>query len=94
MTPLWTIFYSDGTHTSGSTRAQWDAAHNEDVQAVVLWKRPEWWERPWAGVGDRFVWTGDDEYNPFGNWDEKQGSLIPDKEYAEIARRAFYEPLP
>ncbi len=88
--PLWTIYYADGTTVSGRLRAEWRRAPDEEVQAVVLWRTPPPQDRPWRGVRDRYIWTGDDFYSPFG-WDELDGSILPDAEYGEIARRAFYE---
>lgn len=89
----WTIYYGDGETVSGEGAAAWASAPSENVQVVVLWEPPHWSERPWAGVDDRKIWTGEDVYDPFG-WGPKHGKQIDDAEYAMIAHRAFYDPKP
>jgi hypothetical protein len=93
VTSTWTIYYADGTTVSGSSEAEWTAAPGTGVQVVVLWEEPPVEERPWRLVRDRYLWTGTDEYDPFG-WGAKEGSLLPDEEYAAIAELAFYGPVP
>ena len=91
------IFYGDETTYRGSTRTHWRAAPSTDVQAVVLLQpypdyTPELPLRPWKGVSDRMIWTGDDTYNLNG-WGQKLGKLIDLGLYERIARRAFYDLL-
>lgn len=82
----WSIYYADAV-VSGDAPAEWHAAPAEGVQVVVLWETPT--RFPWRGVTDRQLWTGTDEYDPFG-FGVKRGSLIPDAEYQAIWDRAAY----
>jgi hypothetical protein len=50
--------------------------------------------RPWAGVNDRQLWTGDDSYDPFGYGHPKRGKLIDRTDYERIADLAFYGKKP
>lgn len=86
----WAIHYSDRV-VQGATREEWIAAPDDDVHVVVEFRTPsqdlgEW---KWTGVTDRFLWTGEDSYDPFG-WGVKYGRLISDEEYQRIADEAFY----
>lgn len=86
---MWTIYYSDGSTVTGHSESDWLAAPNTQVQVVVEWRVPGITERPWRGVIDRFLWTGEDRYDPFG-WGVKFGELIPDADYQRIWEQAAY----
>jgi hypothetical protein len=84
----WRIYYAGGRVVTGLTREDWQAAPDEGVQVVVS-MRPypdaayRGWT-PWAEARpDRMLWTGTDEYDPFG-WGVKHGSLLSDEEYFTI----------
>lgn len=95
---MWTIYYADGSVVNGSTRQQWRNAPASGVQVVVLWEPPPLVEgvpfRPWSGVNDRQLWTGEDEYDPFGYGHPKRGKLIDRADYERISDRAFYGEKP
>jgi len=83
--PEWRIYYADGSVVRGRTTDAWRAAPDEGVQVVVLMAPGD--RRPWRGVEDRHLWTGTDDYDPFG-WGRKTGSLIADAAYQAIWERA------
>jgi hypothetical protein len=81
----WRIYYSDKV-VEGITRDDWLAAPGDDVQ-VIVWRKPSGY-RGWRDFGpDVHVWTGDDDYDPFG-WGNKTGRLLSDADYAAIWERA------
>jgi hypothetical protein len=84
----WAIFYADRT-VRGSTQQEWKDAPDEGVQVVVEYTAPALHERRWTGVDDRKLWTGEDDYDPFG-WGAKRGTLIGGKEYMHIWDRAAH----
>ena len=88
-----TIYYGDGTTRSGTKKADWVKAPNTNVQVVVEWRTPSVTERPWTLVLDRYIWTGDETYDPFG-YGAKSGALIFDQQYTAIWQSAFWEPKP
>ena len=83
---MWAIYYRESIHT-GETLEDWLSAPDQGVQAVVVYAPYPDGRRPWAGVDDRQLWTGDDEFSING-WPEKRGLLIPDAEYFAIWERA------
>jgi hypothetical protein len=94
----WSIYYGSGAVVSGRSRSAWVRAPDEDVQVVVLWEEPPivngYPFRPWTGVSDRQLWTGEDTYDPFDYGHPKRGKLMDRDEYERIARRAFYGKRP
>lgn len=84
------IYYPDKT-IDGQTKADWLAAPADGVQVVVRF--PRMMPRRWTGVDDRDMWTGTDEFDPFG-WGQKTGLLIPDAEYFAIWERACADARP
>lgn len=93
---VWAIFYGNGSVFVGATRNDWRKAPASGVQAVVEYvpydPLPDGHPfRPWLGVEDRRIWTGEDSYDPFG-WGAKSGSLIDPAVYETIWRAAFYDP--
>ena len=87
---MFSIHYSDRV-VHGITRADWLAAPDQDVQVVVEWRTPlqdagEW---VWTGVTDRMLWTGQDEYDPFG-WGVKYGRWMDWADYWAVWQRAAY----
>lgn len=89
----WRIYYSDQTIV-GETVADWIAAPDEDVQVVVLYEPTDY--RGWKGVedGNRQLWTGDDEFDPFGYGHLKYGRLLSDEEYFLIWEQAIADSPP
>lgn len=86
----WRIHYADGSMVCGDTPAEWMAAPSGGVQAVVLMvPGPLRWHIDGRNVVDRQLWTGDDEYDPFG-WGVKYGSLISASAYADILGQAAH----
>lgn len=87
------IYYSDSSVVYGETREEWSKAPDEGVQVVVQMTPPDvpHWTREVDGkpipVTDRMLWTGDDEYDPFG-WGTKQGELIDTGLYFQIWEKA------
>lgn len=66
----------------GEVQADWDAAPDDGVQGVVRFDghgnstaRPDG-----SRVDDRSIWTGDENYDPFG-WGPKRGAWVDDDEY-------------
>ena len=74
----------------GVTASAWRSAPQQNVQVVVLMEPyPKGDDfRPWRGVDDRQIWTGDDVYDPF-NWGPKYGKLISRRRYDAIWERAI-----
>lgn len=81
---IWRIYYADHV-VDGGTEDEWRAAPENGVQVVVRFPRQG--PRRWTGVEDRDLWTGTDEFDPFG-WGVKTGLLLPDPEYLLIWERA------
>ncbi len=87
------IYYSDGSIVSGENREDWIKAPDTGVQVVVNLKPgglTGWTyivneeNKPVCG---RQLYTGTDEYNPFG-FGIKYGELIKTKAYFAIWNRA------
>ncbi len=93
--PVWRIYYADGSVVQGKTAKEWRAAPDNGVQVVVRFKRnvPLRWHYSGGPVRDRELWTGTDTYNPFG-WEEKRGCLIEDAKYWAIWERACGDSVP
>lgn len=89
----WYIFYEDELVVWGRHGFDWLNAPSEGVQYVVLMEPYPDGRRPWRGVDDRQIWTGDDEYDPFG-WGVKYGSLIDDAIYYGMWDRVAYGQWP
>lgn len=88
---MWRIYYADMV-VEGATAEEWLAAPDDGVQVVVLFESTDY--RGWKGVsGDRQLWTGDDEFDPFG-FGVKRGLLIPDDDYLAIWERAIADSPP
>lgn len=85
----WRVYYADGSVVRGTTAAEWRAAPDDAVQVVALMEPYPDGSRPWAGVEDRRLWTGTDEFDPFG-WGVKRGSLLPDEKYFIIWEEAAH----
>ena len=83
----WAIYYGSGQRVIGESADDWRAAPDDDVQVVVLCEPYPDGRRPWHGVDDRQLWTGDDVYDPFG-WGAKTGRLLPWDDYLTIWERA------
>lgn len=90
----WRIYYADRV-VDGRTKADWLKAPDKGVQVVVLFKALEQvrWHYSGGVVTDRQVWTGEDDYDPFG-WGAKRGSLITDDDYRAIWERACGDDQP
>ena len=92
----WSIYYGSGAVVSGRTRAEWERAPDTDVQVEALWKPPPLVNgvpfRPWKGVDDRQLRTGEDVYVRYGL--PKFGKLMNATAYERIWRRAAYGPRP
>ncbi len=87
------IYYGNGSVISSNNKADWLNSPNNNVQVVVdlSYKGPTGWHyipdnKP-ISVHDRKLWTGQDEYDPFG-WGVKYSKLIETKTYFEIWNRA------
>lgn len=87
---MFSIYYSDQV-VHGQSKEDWLAAPSEDVQVVVEWRAPDQakGELKWAGVTDRILWTGEDEYDPFG-WGVKYGRWMYDHDYRQLWERAAH----
>lgn len=84
------IAYADGSRRSGTTRLGWRRAPDGGVQVIAAFPGPpEPHLSKWSRVTDRYLWTGEDEYDPFG-WGVKRGSLIPDEDYWRIWNEVAY----
>jgi hypothetical protein len=81
------IYYGDGSVVRGRAPDDWARAPVDDVQVVVLMEPYPDGRRPWAGVDDRQLWTGEDRYNPFG-WGPKFGRWMERAAYDAIWERA------
>ena len=84
----WSVWYSFG-RVDGVGASEWRAAPTEDVQVVVEWRVPVGGERKFANVTDRMIWTGTDEYNPFG-YGIKYGAWMADEDYQDVWEVAAY----
>ena len=91
---MWAIYYADGSRAVGRSAEEWRAAPSDGVQVVVLYEPYPDGRRPWCGVDDRQLWTGDDWYDPFGYGEAKAGSLMDRAEYDAIWERACGDPRP
>jgi CxxC motif-containing protein (DUF1111 family) len=90
----WRIYYADGSVVEGTSAEEWRAAPVFGVQVVACMEAgpaPRWtWTDVYGrnrAVRDRQLWTGEDDFDPFG-WGVKHGQLIPDENYWRIWRRA------
>lgn len=94
----WSIYYGSGAVVNGRSRSAWVRAPDDDVQVVVLWEPPPLVNgvpfRPWAGVSDRQLWTGEDVYDPFRYGHPKRGRLLSATAYDRIWHRAAYGERP
>ncbi len=88
------IYYGVGPYVEVQTSEEWAAAPPSGVQAIVNMEHRghsgsiyEAKPGKWVSVRDRFIWTGDDQYDPFG-WGVKFGKLIPDDQYFAIYNKA------
>jgi hypothetical protein len=87
------IYYSDGSRVDGTTEQDWLAAPDVGVQVVVSFPMEgsiRWYSEVDGEnvvVRDRNLWTGVDEYDPFG-FGIKTGALIDTDDYMIIWRRA------
>lgn len=73
----WTIVYSQSV-VHGNSLAEWLSAPDHDVQVIVEWRQPE--SFPWAGVTDRCLQTGVDEY-AINGWPVKYGRWMDYEAY-------------
>jgi hypothetical protein len=88
----WSIYYADGSHWAGESETDWYLAPDGGVQVIV--GPPGYWGGGgWIGVTDRSLWTGEDEYDPFG-FGVKRGSVVPDDDYWKIWVLAAYDGNP
>lgn len=87
---MFSIFYSDKV-VHGCTARDWRDAPDHDVQVVVEWRQPDLYrfEVKWETVEDRVIWTGEDEYDPFG-WGVKFGRWMTWDAYQAVWERAAY----
>jgi len=85
------VWYADGSVLDGSSREDYLAMPAEGVQVIAEWRTPASHQRRWHLVDDRYLWTGEDEYDPF-DWGVKRGSLLPDDAYFAIWNDAAYGP--
>ncbi len=87
------IYYETGPYIKITTPEEWSAAPLSGVQVIVDMDHvgPSGWTYPINGVNvsvkDRQMFTGEDEYDPFG-WGVKYGSLISGDQYFAIWERA------
>lgn len=90
---VWSIHYPNYMFT-GETAADWRRAPDTQLQVV---RGPSDYEGGggWIGVrhDDRSLWTGQDEYDPFG-WGIKYGSAIDDDLYWRIWIAVAYDGNP
>ena len=86
---IFRVYYADGSVVEGSTADHWQAAPNAGVQVIARFPRDL--SVRWFGVDDRDLWTGEDNYDPFG-WGVKTGTLLSDAEYFAIWERACGDP--
>jgi len=84
----WSVWYSFGRF-DGVGASAWRAAPTVGVQVVVEWREPVGGERKFANVTDRIIWTGTDEYNPFG-YGMKYGAWMTDEDYQDVWEVAAY----
>lgn len=90
----WTIWYSDGSRVDGITEQDWNNAPSEDVQIIVIHApypdvngRPF---RPWQGVSDRMILTGEDHYY-LNTWAVKNGKWMTDEAYTELWESVIHD---
>ena len=89
---MWRVYRSPTDVLRGSGPDDWPAGI-DGVQVVVLMEPPEraGWTYKRDGqtcvVRDRQLWTGEDEYDPFG-WGTIYGSWLSDAAYLETWNRA------
>jgi hypothetical protein len=89
--PPFRIYYGSGAVVRGCDLATWLAAPGDDVQVVVA-ERP-YPEvdglpyRPWSGITQWQVWTGDDVFDPFGTGAPKRGRWMTWAAYMAIWER-------
>ena len=90
--PEWRIYYSDGTVARGTTAAQAERTPKHGVQYIVFMQTYPDGRRPWRGVDDRQIWTGEHVYHdlPFAPGLEWHGELISDEAYHAMWDRAAY----
>lgn len=81
---MFSIFYSERV-AHGATRNDWIWLPDHDVQVVVDWRPPNQMagELCYAGITDRVLYTGLDEYDPFG-WGVKYGAWMYDYDYGQL----------
>lgn len=84
------LYYPHGVITGPHAPETWAHGPDDGLQVVVLMDPYPDGRRPWRGVDDRQLWTGEDVFDPFG-WGPKRGSLLPDAEYFAIWERAAYD---
>lgn len=86
---MWRIYYADDSMVEGETEADWLAAPDDGVQVVARFPMQDGlgWSCRGVVVRDRDLWTGEDEYDPFG-WGGKRGTLIDTDAYFSIWERA------
>lgn len=91
---MWRIYYSDH-HVDGETADDWQRAPDQDVQVVVLFEpteHPRWHNRK-GPITDRQLWTGDDEFDPFG-WGVKYGEWMDWERYQDLWEAACADARP
>lgn len=81
----WSIHYGNGRVVWGRTEKSWLRAPKRGVQAVALHDGAgnSTCREDGSAITDRSLWTGTDEYDPFG-WGPKRGALIEDDAYWAI----------
>lgn len=91
---VWAIYYASGGRVIGRDAEAWRDAPADGVQVVVLYAPYPDGRRPWRGVSDRQLWTGEDWYDPFNFGDVKAGRLIDRATYDAIWERACGDSYP
>lgn len=89
----WAIYYASGARVIGHDAAAWRDAPDDGVQVVVLYAPYPTGRRPWRGVDDRQLWTGEDVYDPFG-YGAKRGAWMDRAVYELIWERACGDARP
>ena len=89
----WAVYYASGARVIGHDAAAWRDAPDDGVQVVVLYAPCPTGRRPWRGVDDRQLWTGEDVYDPFG-YGAKRGAWMDRAAYDLIWERACGDPSP
>ncbi len=92
--PGFRIYYGDGAMVEGRSKFDWLASPDTGIQVVVDMDHKGHSGSTYNDalgqpipVYDRWLWTGEDTYDPF-KWGIKQGKLIPDDQYFAIWKRA------